>query len=91
MSCTIQVQIQILNLATAVLMQLGMRLDAVEAAVAAAVAALLGEGVARDAPLLAAGLDSLAAVELRNDISRSALYTAALMSICHTQGDNRWL
>lgn len=43
---------------------------AVEAAVAGAVQTLLGEGVAADAPLLAAGLDSLAAVELRNDISR---------------------
>ena len=50
--------------------QPGMTRAAVEAAVAGAVQTLLGEGVAPDAPLLAAGLDSLAAVELRNDISR---------------------
>jgi acyl carrier protein len=54
--------------------------QAVEAAVAAAVQTLLGEGVAADAPLLAAGLDSLAAVELRNDISRYSSHTAAVRS-----------
>lgn len=47
--------------------------EAVADIVAAAVRALLGEDVACDAPLLAAGLDSLAAVELRNDISRYLL------------------
>lgn len=47
--------------------------EAVVDIVAAAVRALLGEDVTRDAPLLAAGLDSLAAVELRNDISRCLL------------------
>ena len=50
--------------------QPSMSREAVEAAVAGAVQTLLGEGVTADAPLLAAGLDSLAAVELRNDISR---------------------
>lgn len=56
--------------------QPAMTREAVEAAVAAAVQTLLGEGVASDAPLLAAGLDSLAAVELRNDISRCSSPTA---------------
>lgn len=39
-------------------------------AVAAAVSAVLGGSVADDAPLLQAGMDSLAAVELHNDLSR---------------------
>ena len=42
----------------------------VRAAVVAAVAGVLGHTVADDIPLVAAGLDSLAAVELRNEISR---------------------
>lgn len=50
--------------------------EAVAAIVADAVQTLLGEGVAPDAPLLAAGLDSLAAVELRNDISRQVHYSS---------------
>lgn len=43
---------------------------AAAAAVRTAVAALLGDDVAPDTPLLQAGIDSLAAVELRNDLSR---------------------
>jgi acyl carrier protein len=42
----------------------------VEAQVAAAVAAVLGREVARDAPLMEEGLDSLGAVELRNALAR---------------------
>jgi Phosphopantetheine attachment site len=68
--------------------QPAMSREAVEAAVAAAVQTLLGEGVAPDAPLLAAGLDSLAAVELRNDISRcsSPTATARGAAIRHSPG-----
>ena len=39
-------------------------------AVAAAVEAVLGEDLPDDAPLLQAGIDSLDAIELRNDLSR---------------------
>lgn len=42
----------------------------VRASVVAAVAGVLGHNVTDDMPLVAAGLDSLAAVELRNEISR---------------------
>lgn len=48
----------------------------VKAAVVAAVAGVLGKSVAVDMPLVAAGLDSLAAVELRNEISRYAKQTS---------------
>ena len=40
--------------------------------VQAAVGAILGSGIADDAPLMAAGLDSLGAVELRNALETSA-------------------
>ncbi|KAK9834539.1 hypothetical protein WJX74_004040 [Apatococcus lobatus] len=46
------------------------QLGEVHAAVVAAVTGVLGHTVADDIPLVAAGLDSLAAVELRNEISR---------------------
>lgn len=58
--------------APAVVAEPAMTKEAVAAIVAEAVQTLLGDGVAADEPLLAAGLDSLAAVELRNDISRQA-------------------
>lgn len=44
-------------------------LEAVESAVASAVASLLGGSVSSDAGLMEAGLDSLASVELRNSLS----------------------
>lgn len=52
----------------------------VRAAVVAAVAGVLGHNVADDMPLVAAGLDSLAAVELRNEISRYTTQTSSVFS-----------
>ncbi len=49
--------------------------DAVRATVLGALRDIMGEEPAAEQPLLAAGLDSLAAVELRNTLSR-CLYLA---------------
>jgi hypothetical protein len=55
--------------------------EVLQAQVSDAVATILGRGVAADEPLVAAGLDSLGSVELRNSLQ---VHSASMMHCCAT-------